>query len=89
MVLLAIATPLCAAPPPSRPLPLTRGQFAAVCQVEQQPEHVAIRQIHATYQSEQQRRWEKTRCINDATTFATFAGYIGAIATILICAAPL
>jgi hypothetical protein len=80
---------LAAAAPPGRPLPLTHAQYTALSQLEQEPQHAAVRLVHATYQSEHEQQMERTRMVNDATTLATFAGYIGAIATLLILGAPL
>jgi hypothetical protein len=84
VVLLALsAAPVLSAPPPARPLPLTPLQFQAMREIENQPQNAAVRQVHATYQSEHQREMERIEFINDATSAATFAGMIGAIAAIL------
>ena len=89
VLVLLSAGPLLAAAPPGRPLAMTSTQFQALRQVEQQPEHAAVRQVHATYQSERERHLEEQRTVDDITSGATFAGWIGALVTILICAAPL
>ena len=75
-------------PASRRPLPVTADQFHALRQVENQPEHAAVRQVHATYQSERERHWEKQRTADDVTTAATFLGWIGALTAILIAGAP-
>lgn len=77
------------AKPPGRPLRLTAQQYAALRSLEQEPEHASVRLVHATYQSEHEQQMERKRMVDDATTLATFAGYIGALTTILILAAPL
>ncbi len=87
VVCLCLGTAL--AKPPSRPLPLTPAQFSAICELEQEPAHAAVQLVHATYQSEHEQQMERTRMVDDATTLATFAGYIGAIATLLILGSPL
>ena len=89
--LLVVCCLTAAAPanPPARPLQLTSPQYAALCELEQEPAHAAIQLVHATYLSEHEKQMEQTRFVNDATTLATFAGYIGAIVTILIMASPI
>lgn len=77
------------ADPPARPQPLTSDQFSALRQIEREPQHLAVNDVHATYQSEVEQRREITRTADDVTSAATFLGYIGAIVTILCIAAPL
>src|SRR5438045_674174 len=84
LVLALSSVPALAEAPPSRPLAITPAQFQALRQIETEPQNAAVRQVHATYQSEHEREMERVKTIDDATSAATFAGMIGAIVTILI-----
>ena len=77
------------AAPPSRPCALTPTQFDALRQMETQPEHDAILDVHATYKSERERSLDFTTASDDFWTIVYQAGFPGALAAVLICAAPL
>jgi hypothetical protein len=82
-------TMLVSAAPPARPLAITADQFAALQQMQQQPEHQQVLDTRATYQSEHEKVIEFNRKANDISTAATYAGYPALILALLICAAPL
>ncbi len=86
--LLAGAATLAAAPP-SRPVPLTASQMAAIRELEQQPQHAAVRAVRATYKSEREKSLEFTRASDDFWTAVWQGGFPGTILAVLICAAPL
>ena len=88
LVLLAVPATVSAAPP-SRPLALTPAQFDHLQQLETEPAHAAVLDVHATYQSEREQNLDRTRLANDTTTGATLGGIPTAIILVLICAAPL
>lgn len=83
------ATTAAIAASPSRPLPLTSQQLAAVRQAEAQPQHAAVRGVHASYKSDRERNLDFVRASDDFWTAAYQGGFPGAILTVLICAAPL
>lgn len=75
--------------PPARPKPLTAAQFQYLTQLEQQPEHLAVREVQATYTSEENRTQELTKLSDGILTVAFQGGVPATILAILICAAPL
>jgi len=77
------------ASPPTRPAGLTTAQFNALQQIESQPQHAIVLDIHASYKSERERSLDLTRASDDFWTAVYQGGFPGAIAAILICAAPL
>ncbi len=78
-----------AKPAISRPLALTNGQFEALRQIENQPQHRAVLAVHATYKSEHERHMDLVRASDDFWTAAYTFGFPGTIIAMLICAAPL
>jgi hypothetical protein len=83
------------ADPPARPRALTAAQQQYLTQLQQQPEHMAVRQVQATYTSEtcetsdQYAPSKFIRASDDFWTIAYQAGLPGTILGLLICAAPL
>ena len=77
------------ADPPPRPLALTEAQYNHLRQLEVQPEHATILDVHATYQSERERSLEATRLSDDILTVAYTGGFPATILILLIAAAPL
>jgi hypothetical protein len=75
------------AAPPGKPIPITSHQFAAVRDIERQPQHHQVLNVRATFQSERERIVERNLKSDDVTTAATFIGYPAAIITILIVSA--
>ncbi|GMU23954.1 MAG: hypothetical protein AMXMBFR13_40310 [Phycisphaerae bacterium] len=82
----ATSTP---AAPPARPAPINAAQFEHVLRLEAQPQHVAILDVRASYESERERNLEFTRASDDFWTLAWNGGFPGTILALLICAAPL
>ncbi|MHC4444332.1 MAG: hypothetical protein ACYTF1_09685 [Planctomycetota bacterium] len=72
-----------AAEPPSRPLALTTSQFDYVCQLETHPDHLAVLDIHAAYQSDRQKRMETNLLVNDILTAAYYFGFPGTMLLLL------
>ncbi len=87
MVLAAPAVALAELPP--RPVGLTPAQFQALRQVESQPQHQRVLEVHATYKSERERNLDFTRASDDFWSVVWHAGWPGTIATFLILGAPL
>lgn len=83
----SVSEPVSAAP--GRPLAMTASQFQALQRFESAPEHQAVRDVRATYASEQERRAEANVIANDISTAATQAGWPTALAILLLVAAPL
>jgi len=77
------------AEPPSRPVGLTAAQFQALRQVESQPQHQRVLEVHATYKSDRERNLDFTRASDDFWSLVWHAGWPGTIATFLILGAPL
>jgi len=77
------------AAPPSRPAGLTLVQFDSLRQLEAQPSHAAVLNVHATYASDRERHLDFIRASDDFWTAVYQTGFPGTIAAILICAAPL
>jgi hypothetical protein len=75
------------AAPPAKPLPMTGTQFAALREIEQQPQHQQVLNTRATYQSERERIVERNLKIDDITTIGTFFAYPATIVGFLIAAA--
>ncbi len=72
-----------------RPLELTPEQYAELQQIQAEPEHVVIEDVHASYSSEREERIEADRIANDISTgFMQATGPV-AIAIMLLLAAPL
>lgn len=89
-VVVILAVPMLAmAEPPSRPHELTAAQFEQLVQLENQPQHAAVQQLHASYASEREINMEATRAWDDALTYAYNVGYPLGILIVLIAAAPL
>lgn len=86
---LLVSTLSVSAAPPARPVPITADQFAAINQLEQQPEHQLVLDTRATYQSEHEKVIEFNRKSDDFLTGATYTAYPAIILLMLICAAPL
>ena len=91
IVLLSIlAIPsMTSAEPPGRPLDLTTAQFDHLQQLEAQPDHAAIVDMHAAYKSEREKSLDATRLSDDFWTVAMNGGFPATIVILLICAAPL
>ncbi len=90
MVLAVLVGPAAAiAAPPARPLPMTSAQYQAVCQLEAQPEHVAVLDVRASYTSEHEATVAANLAVNDATTAAFNFGWPSIPLILLIAAAPL
>ena len=77
------------ADPPIRPHELTAAQYQQLVQLENQPDHAAVQELHASYASEREINLEATRAWDDALTYAYNIGYPMSILIILIAAAPL
>lgn len=86
-VFLAGATVL--AGPPSRPLTLTAAQFEGLCDLQTQPEHATVLDVHATYKSEREQHLDAVRLSDDVFSAVWHGGVPGTILAILIAAAPL
>jgi len=85
-----LAAPLAAyAGPPARPLALTPAQFDALGELENQPQHVAVLDVHATFKSEREKSLDATRLSDDIFTVAWTGGVPAAVIICLIAAAPL
>jgi hypothetical protein len=89
LVVLTVPVATLAADPPSRPLDVTEGQFEYLCQLENQPEHSVVLDIHAAYKSEHEKRLELDLLINDITTAAYNIGFPATVAILMMAAAPL
>lgn len=75
--------------PPARPKPLTSAQCRQLAQLERQPEHMAVRDVQATYTNNRQFDRDFTRASDDFWTIAWQGGFPGTILTLLIMASPL
>lgn len=74
---------------PGRPLTLTADQFDRVCQIEAQPEHTAVQDVHATYMSERELSLELTRLSDDILTGAYSIGFPTVVVILLFTASVL
>ncbi len=90
VMMILLATPaVVSANPPGYPLALTPAQFDYLRQLETQPEHAAILDMHATYKSEREKSLDATRLSDDILTVAWTGGLPATIIILLIAAAPL
>jgi hypothetical protein len=74
---------------PDRPLELTPEQFAQLQQIQAEPAHEALMDLHASYSSEREERVEADRLANDVSSGAMLAAWPVALTWLLIAAAPL
>ncbi len=85
-----LAAPLMApADPPGRPRRLTPAQYQHLVQLERQPDHMAVREMQATYTSNREFDHAFVRASDDFWTSAYPAGLPTTILVLLILAAPL
>ena len=89
MMVLVAAPTADSADPPLRPLELTSAQFDYLRQLETQPEHAAVLDLHASYKSEREKSLDATRLSDDIFTVAYTGGFPATILILLIAAAPL
>jgi hypothetical protein len=85
-----LATPVMVrAAAPARPLGVTPSQFAQLRQIENQPENLAVLDVHASYKSEHEKQLELTRASDDFWTVFYTGGLPTLTIVLLIAAAPL
>ncbi len=77
------------AAPPTRPQALTPAQFEGLQQLESQPDHAPVLDLHASYKSEREKNLELTRLSDDIWTVVYTGGFPAALLIVLIAAAPL
>ena len=83
MVFFAIPAFTSAADPPSRPLDVTMSQFDYVRQLETHPDHSAVLDIHAAYQSDREKRLKTNLLVSDILTAAYYITYPAMILLLL------
>lgn len=74
---------------PGRPLELTPDQFTQLEQLQAEPAHGSLMDLHASYSSEREERIEADRIANDISTGAMQAAWPVILTIVLIAAAPL
>ena len=90
VMMVLVSTPAAAsADPPPRPLAMTSAQFDHLRQLEAEPEHAAVLDLHASYKSEREKSLDATRLSDDIFTVAYTGGFPATILILLIAAAPL
>ncbi len=75
--------------PPSCPLDFTSTQFRCLKQLQDQPTHTAVLNVHASYKTQREMEEDLTRFSDDFWTLGTYGGAAGLVLTFLICGAPL
>ena len=89
IVFLSVPAVAWAADPPPRPLDVTDSQFEYLRQLETQPEHSVVLDIHAAYKSEREEMQEWTLLGNDILAAAYNIGFPATVLLLMIAAAPL
>jgi hypothetical protein len=75
--------------PPGRPLQFTSAQFQRLQQLQDQPVHAEMLNVHASYKTKREMEEDLVRFSDDFWTVATYGGAAGMVLTFLIAGAPL